>query len=62
MNSRLPHLLALFATIAVLWLFMFWLQDFEFGASTSTYHPKSLAATGFIILAAFSMALSPRQL
>ena len=52
---RALDLAALFGTIFVLFAFMLWLRNFEFGAITTIFHPKSLAATGFIILAAFSM-------
>ena len=52
--KRLLDLVALFGTIAVLMMIMLWLRDIEFTGDT-LFHPKSLASTGFIILAAFSM-------
>lgn len=52
---RLLSLGALFGTILVLLVFMLWLRNFEFGAAAISFQPKSLAATGFIVLAAFSM-------
>ena len=47
-------LVALVLTIAVLLALMIALQGFEYTGNTA-FNPKVLAATGFIILAAFSM-------
>lgn len=48
-------LFKLFVLITVLGFVMVVLGDYEFGTTHAVFEPKSLAATGFIILAAFAM-------
>lgn len=53
--SRLVSLSGLFLTLAALLLLMFGLQSFEFEIARRGFNPKSIAATGFIVLAAFTL-------
>ncbi len=53
--NRIKSLLSLAFTIVVLYAMMLYLREYDFGTSTDIFAPKSLAATGFIILAAFAM-------
>lgn len=62
MKNRVVTTVGLFFTIVVLLVLMIGLQSFEFASDQSVFNPKSLAATGFIVLAAFTMGEFFKQL
>ncbi len=53
--NRVLDMLLFFGTILILYVGMVWLSGLDFGPTVAGFHPKALAATGFIILAAFTM-------